>query len=77
MSKEGSQITVAEIANAESLHPAYVLQVLRGRDAPLPVRKIGNSKLYDTASVAKFFLERRERIAKQFPKRAKKRRKAA
>lgn len=77
MSQSGSLITVAEIAQAESLHPAYVLQVLRERDAPLPVRKIGNSKLYDTATVAKFFLARRKRIVKQFPNRAKKRGHAA
>jgi hypothetical protein len=77
MRNTGAQISIREIDDAEGLNNVSVQRILRERDAPLPIRQIGNAKMYDTASVAKFFLERRERIALHFPKRAKKRRKAA
>ena len=60
-----NEITVREIADAEELHYVHVLRVLRERGAPLPVRQIGKSKLYNVREVARFFLARRERNADQ------------
>lgn len=73
MKNTGEHISIREIAEAEGLNHVSVQRILRERDAPLPVRQIGNAKMYNTREMARYFLARRERIEKQFPSRATKR----
>lgn len=55
-----NEISVAEIATAEDMHPVYVAKVLRSKGAPKPTRKVGPAKLFDSREVLAFFDKRRK-----------------
>lgn len=59
--KTDNWITAREIAMAEEIHPVHARRLLRQKDAPDPVRIVGNVRLYDVKAVAAFFDARRRR----------------